>query len=130
MSEIRSRGPYAAIFDTIGLPPCTDILVEYLSSVGGGVYNTLIPLLGAEKSIPGNVERKFAAYSWAFDEPKHVEIKEWFYNEYLPKGLESGLVVPTRQHVVEGGLTEVQGVLDLMMKGGVSGHKLVMDPWA
>ncbi|KAF6231782.1 hypothetical protein HO173_010084 [Letharia columbiana] len=130
VSAIRARGPYAAIFDTIGLPPCTDILVDYLSSVGGGAYNTLIPLEGPEKPIPENVERKFAAYSWALDEPKHAEIREWFYDEYLPKGLESGLVVPTRQHAVEGGLGEAQGVLDLIMKGGVSGHKLVMDPWA
>lgn len=57
-------------------------------------------------------------------------MKDWFYNKYVPKGLESRLVVPTRQHIVEGGLSKIQGVLDLMMKGGVSGHKLVMDPWA
>lgn len=130
VSSIRAQGPYAAIFDTIGLPPVTDIIVDYLSSVGGGAYNSLIPPSGPEKPIPDNVERKFAPYSWAFDEPKHAEIKEWFYNEYLPDGLESGLVVPTRPHLVEGGLDKVQGVLDLMLQGGVSGHKLVMDPWA
>ena len=38
-------------------------------------------------------------------------------------------MVPTRQHVVEGGLGKVQEVLDLMLQGGVSGRKLIMDPW-
>ena len=128
LASIRQHGPYEAIFDSIGLPPVTDILVEYIASTGGGSYNTLIPPIGGEKPIPSNVERKFAPYNWAFDEEKHREIRDWFYQKYLPEGLYSGLVVPTRQHVVKGGLEKVQEVLDLMMKGGVSGHKLVMDP--
>ena len=82
------------------------------------------------KPIPQNVTRIFAPYSFAFEEAANREIARWFFDEYLPKGLENGLVIPTRQHVVEGGLAEVQSVLDMMMKGGVSGHKLVMDPWA
>ena len=48
-------------------------------------------------------------------------MKEWFYNEYVSKGLESGFVVPTRQYVVEGGLGKVQGVLDLMITRGCVG---------
>lgn len=58
ISEIRAESAHAAIFDTIGLPPVTDLLVKYLTSIGGGSYNTLIPLLGPEKPIPANVERE------------------------------------------------------------------------
>lgn len=126
--ELKSQGPFSAIFDTIGIAPVTDILSAYLSSVGGGAYNTLIPPMG-NKPIPANVERKFAAYSSAFEEEANKDISRWFFEEYVPKGLESELIVPTRQHVVEGGLGKVQEVLDLMLQGGVSGHKLVLDPW-
>lgn len=129
IDEIKSHGPYDAIFDTIGLAPVTDLMSEYLSSLGGGAYNTLIPPMG-NKPIPANVERKFAAYNWAFEVEANKDIARWFFDEYLPKGLETGLVVPTRQHVLEGGLGKVQEVLDLMHQGGVSGYKLLMDPWS
>ena len=129
IEALGKNGPYDAVFDSIGLPPVTDIVSTYLDSVGGGSYNTLIPHMG-EKPVPESVERKFAAYSWAFDEEKWKDIRDWFYGEYMTKGLESGVVVPTRVHEIEGGLAKVQEALDLMLKGGVSGRKLVMDPWA
>ncbi|MCJ1250091.1 hypothetical protein MMC30_007317 [Trapelia coarctata] len=130
VAELNAQGPYHKIFDTIGLPPVTDIMVEYLSSLGGGSYNTFIPLLGSEKPIPENVERKFAPYSWAFEEDAHKHVAKWFYEEYVPQGLENGLIVPNRLEVIEGGLGKIQDALDLMLRGGVSGKKLVMDPWA
>lgn len=126
--EIRQQGPYDAILDTIGVPPVTNLIVKYLSSIGGGVYNTLIPLLGAENPIPENVERRFASYGWAFEDESQHEFSLWFFDEYLPKGLESGLIVPTRSQVVEGGLENVQHALDLMAEGAVSGKKLIMYP--
>ena len=128
IAALESHGPYTKIFDTIGVPPVTDIISTHISSLGGGSYNTLIPHMSPDP-IPENVERKFAAYSWAFDEEKWRGVREWFYR-YVGEGLETGVVVPTRTHEVKGGLEGVQGVLDLMMQGGVSGRKLVMDPWA
>ena len=128
VAELQAQGPYNAIFDTIGVATVTDIMSEYLSSIGGGEYNTLIPPMG-NKPLPANVERKFAPYNWAFAEEQNKEISKWLFEDYLPRGLESGLIVPTRQHVVGGGLGRVQEVLDLMLAGGVSGHKLVMNPW-
>ena len=129
IEALRKNGPYDAVFDSIGLAPVTDIVSTYLDSVGGGSYNALIPHMG-EKPVPESVERKFAAYSWAFDEEKWKDVRDWFYGEYMPKGLDSGAIVPTRVHEIKGGLGKVQEALDLMMKGGVSGRKLVMDPWA
>jgi len=129
-TDIKANGPYHQVFDTIGLPPVTDMLVEYFASLGGGVYHTLIPPLGGEKPIPDSVQRKFAPYSFSLEEPANKELKEWFYDTLVPKGLESGAIVPTRPQWVEGGLKNVQTALDLMADGAVSGHKLVMDPWA
>ena len=129
VEDLRAHGPYYKILDTIGLPPVTDILVEYLASVDGGSYNTLIPTLGGEKPIPSNVVRKFESYGWVFDQPQHEELKDWFYNELVPHGLAYGKVIPTRSHWIDGGLEKTQHALNLMAKNKVSGHKLVMDPW-
>lgn len=126
--EIRQQGPYDAILDTIGLPPVTNLLVKYLSSIDGGGYNVLIPLLGGEDPIPENVQRRFAAYGWAFEEESRHELSRWLFKEYVPEGLESGLILPTRTQVVEGGLANVQHALDLMGQGAVSGYKLIMYP--
>lgn len=129
LQQLKEHGPYDAIFDTIGIPPVTNLVYDYLASVGGGSYNTIIPPIGGEKPVPANVERKFAPYSWAFEEPQHLQFARWFYEEYVPKGLESGLIVPTRPQVVPGGLDQVQHALDLMDQYKVSGHKLILYPW-
>ncbi|KAL9003237.1 MAG: hypothetical protein Q9188_003877 [Gyalolechia gomerana] len=129
LAELKSRGPFDAILDTIGLAPITDIISEYLFSLGGGAYNSLIPPVG-NKPIPTSVERRFAPYNWALEEEANKHISRWFFDEYLPQGLATGLIVPTRQHVLGGGLGKVQEALDLMHQGGISGHKLIMDPWA
>lgn len=128
LAEIEQQGPYDAIFDTIGTPPVTNLLYDYLSSVGGGSYNTIIPLSGAEKPIPPKVERKFAPYNFIFADLKYEKLARWLYKEYVPKGLESGLILATRPQLVEGGLEEVQHALDLMDRGQVSGHKLILYP--
>lgn len=133
-AEIAAHGPYdAGIFDSIGLPPVTDILAAYLGGLPEGSsksYNTLIPLLGSEKEIPAGVERKFAPYAWAFEQEGNAEARDWFYDEYMPKGLQSGLIPQMPTEAVEGGLEAVQSALDRMGDKKVSGTKLVMDPWA
>jgi NADPH:quinone reductase-like Zn-dependent oxidoreductase len=128
LNEIKEQGPYDAIFDTIGTPPVTNVLFDYLGSLGGGSYNTIISPVGGEIPTPANVERKFAPYNWAFGEPKHQKLARWFHEEYVPKGLESGPIVATRPQLVEGGLEKVQHALDLMDQNQVSGHKLISYP--
>lgn len=128
LAEIAAYGPYTAIFDTIGIPSVTNLFFEYLTSVGGGSYDTLIPLLGGENPTPANVQRRFAPYTATLGDPKHAGLGRWFYDEYLPRGLASGLIRATRPQVVEGGLQAVQTGLDLMKSGQVSGHKLVLYP--
>ncbi|KAK1142355.1 hypothetical protein N8T08_007907 [Aspergillus melleus] len=128
--ELRSQGPVDRIFDTIGLPPVANSLVKYISSIGGGKYNSLIPPIGGEDPVPDNVERLYAPYSWALEEEANGEIARWLFGEYLPDGLHSSLAVPTRAQVVEGGLDNAQHALDLMAQNAMSGHKLVLNPWA
>ncbi|KAK5412774.1 hypothetical protein LTR06_005745 [Exophiala xenobiotica] len=124
VSNIRSHGPYEAIFDAIGLPSVTEVLAEYLHSLGGGTYYSLgFP----EKPLPDNVQCKFAPYSLSLDKPEYRDFRAWFYNELVPRGLQTGIIVPTRPQWVECGLGQAQKALDLMMDGSVSGRKLLMD---
>ncbi|KAI1628129.1 chaperonin 10-like protein [Exophiala viscosa] len=127
LSKIKSNGPYEAIFDTIGLPDVTEVLAEYLTSIGGGSYNSL---LAPDGPMPANVQRKFAPYSLSMDKPENAEFRTWFYSELVPKGLGTGIIVPTRPQWINGGLDQAQKALDLMMEGKVSGKKLLMDPSA
>ncbi|KAH8722612.1 chaperonin 10-like protein [Phaeosphaeriaceae sp. PMI808] len=129
VAALKANGPYEKIFDTIGLPVVTGIMIEYLESQGGGSYNSLIPPLPGTRPIPDNVKRIFAPYSFSFEEEVHKPLARWFYDVYLPQGLVNGSIVPTRQEVITGGLEKVQEILNLMMEGGISGRKLVMDPW-
>jgi NADPH:quinone reductase-like Zn-dependent oxidoreductase len=130
LQQVKEHGPYAAIFDAIGLPPITNLFYDYLASVGGGIYTSIIPEIGGERPQPPNVERIFTSFPWDFDDPKNEETRCWFFDNYLPKGLENGLIVPTRQQIVEGGLEGVQDALDLMDQNKVSGYKLILYPWA
>ena len=125
VSELKSNGPYEAVFDTIGLPPVTDLLGEVLAEKGA-VYYTITPLMGSEKPLPVNVERVFQSYPNLLEEEEHSEVRDWFYNEYVPKGLANKTIIPTRVEKLPGGLGAVQAALDQVL--GVSGKKLVLNP--
>ncbi|KAJ5732336.1 hypothetical protein N7493_003817 [Penicillium malachiteum] len=123
--ELVHHGPYKAILDTIGSPPTSGVIMPYLASIGGGVYNALTPLIG---DAPGNVQCRFASYGWDIENEEHPNFRRWFFEELLPKGLESGLVTPIRTQEIEGGLGNAQKALDMMANGAVSGRKLIMYP--
>ncbi|KAJ9607195.1 hypothetical protein H2200_008267 [Cladophialophora chaetospira] len=126
LSSIQSHDPYDVIFDTIGLPPVTELLGKYLHAVGGGTYYSLeFP----KTPLPEGVECKFAPYSLSFDKPEHQESRTWFYTEVVPKGLQTGIFTPTRPQWLQGGLGQAQEALDLMLEGKVTGRKLLTDPW-
>jgi NADPH:quinone reductase-like Zn-dependent oxidoreductase len=128
VSALKENGPYEAIFDPISLPASTAIISEYLSSVGGGKYYTTLPHM-SDAPIPSNVERIFQDYTSAFEEEANADLKQFVFSEWIPKGLESGAVVPTRLRFVEGGLASAQSALDSLIGGKVSGAKLALRPW-
>ncbi|KAK4462687.1 chaperonin 10-like protein [Cladorrhinum samala] len=127
--EIEANGPYYRIWDTIGIPPVTNILAGYLGANGGGSYHTVIPVLPAANPIPENVKVEFQPYSAIFYNPANEEFRKWFYGTLLPQGLASGVIVPTPSQWVKGGLPSTQQALDLLSSFQVSGHKLILDPW-
>ncbi|KAI9774077.1 MAG: hypothetical protein M1840_005170 [Geoglossum simile] len=126
LNALQSQ-PYDAIFDAIGTPPVTNLLYKLLTPKGG-VYYTTLPTMGGEDPAPEGVERKYESYSLALDKQENEELGRWFWEDYLPRGLSSGRVVPTRVLVAEGGLSGVQRALDRLAAGEVSGRKLVSNP--
>lgn len=106
------------------MPAATNVLVDYLSSIGGGKYYTLLPLMGSEKPIPDNVERNFESYGWVLSEPQNEEFGKWFRDELVPKGLAKGVIVPTPPRWIKGGLEKIQEALDLLYQNEVSAQKI------
>ncbi|KAK3987344.1 chaperonin 10-like protein [Cladorrhinum sp. PSN332] len=127
--EIKANGPYHRIWDTIGIPPVTNILTSYLAANGGGGYHTVIPILPGTNPIPENVNVEFRPYSAIFYDPANEEFRKWFYQILVPEGLASGVIIPTPSQWVKGGLSSTQQALDLLSNCQVSGHKLILDPW-
>ncbi|KAF2158507.1 hypothetical protein M409DRAFT_31006 [Zasmidium cellare ATCC 36951] len=130
LAELQSHGPYDTILDTIGLPAVTMLIVRYLKSRGGGKYHTLTPLMDEEKPlIPDNVERVYAPYGAALSQPDHADLKKWLFEEYIPKGLSTGVLVPNPEQLLKGGISQTQHGLDMLYEERLSGRKLVVDPW-
>ena len=116
VSALMVHGPYDHIFDTVGLPPVTSIMVDYLLSQGGGMYHTLIPAVPGTRTIPRHIKRVHAPYAFALVDEAHETLARWLFEDYLPQGLVTGSIVPTRQEVVTGGLEKVQDALDQLLK--------------
>jgi hypothetical protein len=122
--ELKSQGPYDAVFDAIGTPPVTALLAAMFGNKGGS-YHTTLPPMGPEP-IPANVAREFGGYTGLFDEDGNENIRKWFFEEYVPEGLKNGQVIPIDVIKKEGGLKSVQGVLDIML--GVAGKRFTINP--
>lgn len=131
LRDLHAHGPYKAILDTVGTPPVNGVLARYLSSLGGSHhYHSLVPLFPGEGPTPTNIQRTFASYSSAFHERENAEIRDWFLDECLPRGLDSGIIKPTRVREVPGGLEGIQTGLNMMAQREVSCEKLILHPWA
>jgi NADPH:quinone reductase-like Zn-dependent oxidoreductase len=126
VTALKSHGPYEATLDCINTPPVDAIIAKVLGEMGGTYYAIIIiPQISSFK-MPANVKRELASFSAVLDN-KNRDLGEYFYKDYLPKGLASGRIAPTRVEKVKGGLGGMQEALDRSL--AVSGTKVVVDPW-
>ena len=123
LAELKAHGPYDAVVDCISTPETFAITEKLMPEKSGDLYG-LLPNMGYKFS-PG-VTYKFFSYGSALEEEKNASLRRWLYDEYLPKGLANGQVVPTRHITHTGGLGEVQGTLDKLLDEGVSGKKFLV----
>lgn len=125
--ELAASGPYDIVVDTISLPSTVAVTARVLESQGGGTLYTMQPSFGPE-TLPEGVTRVFEPWSDSLYEEKHRELQKWVVETYLPKGISRGFVIPLPIEKVKGGLKGVDEALDRMQKG-ISGIRLVADPW-
>jgi NADPH:quinone reductase-like Zn-dependent oxidoreductase len=127
VTSLKAEGPYELAFDAISLAPTIPVVAEVVAAQGGGkIYVVLPPMDPA--SLPKTVEPIMDSYAAVLEKPGNEELRKWFYETYLPEGLASGKIVPSRLEKVKGGLEGINDALDRLAKG-VSGVKLIVDPF-
>lgn len=124
VAQFEAHGPFHGILDCISKPETYLIWAKLLADQGGVVYGTL-PNENPH-IFPSNVEYRFYPYSWVLEEEQHSDWARWFYDQYVPQGLHSGQIIPTRHILLEGGLEKVQDSMDKLASEGISGHKYVL----
>jgi NADPH:quinone reductase-like Zn-dependent oxidoreductase len=126
-NALVAEGPYDLVVDSISLPNTTAVTGAVVAAQGGGKLYALLPAFGPE-NLPEGVTREFASWGSVLDEEKNAGLRAWAFNTYLPQGLASGKLIAQPIEKVGGGLKTVNDVLD-KLQNGVSGVKLVSDPW-
>jgi NADPH:quinone reductase-like Zn-dependent oxidoreductase len=126
-NKLVAEGPYDVVVDTISLPNTIAVTARVLAAQGGGKLYAMQPAFGPE-TLPEGVTRVFEPWSESLYEEKNRGLQEWVVQTYLPQGLSQGVITPLPIEKVSGGLKRVNSALDRMQKG-VSGVRLVADPW-
>ncbi|KAE9369139.1 GroES-like protein [Stipitochalara longipes BDJ] len=122
-----AEGPYDLVVDSISLPNTTAVTGAVIAAQGGGKLYALLPAFGPE-TLPEGVTREFASWGSVLDEEKNAGLRGWAFTTYLPQCLASRKLIPQPIEKAAGGLKGVNDALDKLLKG-VSGVKLVSDPW-
>lgn len=125
---LAAEGPYDVVVDSISLPDTIKITAGVLAAQGGGKIHALLPDFGPSEPLPQGVTREFASWSMLLDEEKNTDLRDWVFHTYLPQGVSSGKILPIQVEKIFGGLEGLNNGLDILVKG-VSGTKLILDPW-
>lgn len=127
IDELVTEGPYDLVVDTISLPNTIAVTARVLAAQGGGKLYAMQPAFGPE-TLPDGVTRVFEPWSDPLYEENNRGLQEWVIQTYLPQGIPLGAITPFPIWKIGGGLKGVNEALDGLQKG-VSGVRLVADPW-
>jgi NADPH:quinone reductase-like Zn-dependent oxidoreductase len=127
IKALVAEGPYDLVVDSISIPNTVQVTAAVLAAQGGGKLYTLLPAFGPE-TLPEGITREFASWGAVLDEDKNAGLLEWAFATYLSQGVASGNIIPLPIEKVSGGLKGVNDALKKLQKG-VSGVKLIVDPW-
>jgi NADPH:quinone reductase-like Zn-dependent oxidoreductase len=127
VEQLITNGPYEAVVDMISTPTTIPLVARVLSHQGGGSLYAMEPAFTPE-TLPDGVNRVFEPWNEPLYEGKNHELRKWMLETYIPRGLEMGRIKPLPVEKVSGGLRGVDVALERMGRG-VSGVRLVLDPW-
>jgi NADPH:quinone reductase-like Zn-dependent oxidoreductase len=125
--QLKAEGPYAAVVDTISFPNTVSMMGQVLAHQGGGTVWCMTPPMGQE-DLPEGVDRWYTSWPYLLLDGEKRKVWTWALQTYLPQGLARGQIVAVPIEKVPGGLKGIDEALDRMLKG-VSGVRLVADPW-
>ncbi|KAK5312650.1 hypothetical protein LTR93_011252 [Exophiala xenobiotica] len=128
VQELVAHGPYEVVADSVSLPHTVQINAAVLAAQGGGKVYATVPAFRAE-DLPEGVTRVFASWPEVLAEEDDAGLNSWLYSTYLPRGLLKGNIIPLPIEKVTGGLREGVKTARDKLHAGVSGVKLVADPW-
>lgn len=127
VNEIVAKGPYDLVVDAISLPNTVAVTARVLAAQGGGKLYVMQPALGPE-TLPDGVTCMFEPWSDPLYKEENRDLQEWVVQTYLPQGISQGAITPLPIEKVGGGLKAVNEALD-RLQAGVSGVRLIADPW-
>jgi NADPH:quinone reductase-like Zn-dependent oxidoreductase len=127
LRELVSEGPYDLVVDAISIPSTIAVTAAVLSAQGGGELYAMQPAFSPE-TLPRGVTRKFASWSVPLGSEEDTELLKWAYGSYLPRAVAKGRLVPLPSQKVPGGLGRLNEALTVL-NNGVSGVKVVIEPW-
>jgi NADPH:quinone reductase-like Zn-dependent oxidoreductase len=135
VQKIRDLFPIDYWFDTISLKSSLSTICKIVAPEGQQVTKvnilTLLPLIMAglkEQDLPEGVSVKMHRFSTHAEENR--EWSEWLLSKggYLERGIKEGVIKGVPPTVL-GGLDKAAEGIDMVEKG-VSGTKVVVEPWA
>jgi NADPH:quinone reductase-like Zn-dependent oxidoreductase len=127
VNGLVAEGPYDIVVDAISLPNTVAVTARVLAAQGGGKLYAMQPAFGPD-TLPKEVTRVFEPWSDCLYDLKNRSLREWVMQTYLPQGISGGAIIPLPIEKIGGGLKAVNEALDRLQKG-VSGLRLVLDPW-
>ncbi|KAJ4985092.1 alcohol dehydrogenase GroES-like domain-containing protein [Stagonosporopsis vannaccii] len=127
LEALVAEGPYDVVVDSISTPSTIQVTAGVVSAQGSGKVYALLPASGPER-LPQGVAREFGSWSVALGREEHAELLEWTYGTYLPHALATRALTPLPTQKIAGGLRALDRALSRLLEG-VSGVKIVVDPW-
>ncbi|KKY13313.1 putative alcohol dehydrogenase [Diplodia seriata] len=128
VADLKALGPFDGVVDTIGTAEQTAILGQVLAEQKDDItIFTMLPEVGdaAAYATPAHVKRVYQSWPQVLEAPEKKDVLEWTYHVYIPEGLASGAIIPTRNEEMPGGIDGIQAILDKSLEGGVSGKRLI-----
>lgn len=127
VKELVEQGPYDLVVDCISFPITTSIASKVLTSQGGGKLYSLLPAFGQDK-LPEGIVREYKSWPAVLGEEKYAELLRWAFEIYFPEAVKNKGFLGLSTEEVRGGLEAAEEALE-RLRVGVSGVKLIADPW-